>query len=88
MEELGESLLESVSRYYGLAVAAEEGRASCSDLQEGYIQVEDRWIAYNVEGKARYRGRLPERLAARDERLYQGVRDVETEFGRSGCSRP
>lgn len=88
IESLGESLLESVSRYYGLAVALDDGRATCADLQAAYIEVDDRWLAYNVQGKARFRGRLPDELAVRDERLYGGVQDVEREFTRSGCERP
>jgi proteasome lid subunit RPN8/RPN11 len=88
MEQLGDALLESVSRYYGRAVAVDEGRATCADLQIAYVEVEDRWIAYNVQGRARFEGRLPEELATRDERLYAGVQDVEREFTRSGCERP
>ena len=88
LERLGDRLLESVSRYYGLAVARDDGRATCVQLQDAYVEVENRWMAYNVEGKARFRGRLPGALGARDERLYDGVRDVEREFGRSGCERP
>lgn len=88
VERLGDSLLESVSRYYGRAVAVDDGRATCADLQTAYVEVEDRWIEYNVQGRARFRGRLPDQLAARDERLYAGVQDVEREFTRSGCERP
>jgi hypothetical protein len=88
IESLGESLLESISRYYGLAVALDAGTTTCQELQNAYVEVEDRWMAYNVQGKARYRGRLPDELTARDERLYEGVQDVEREFGRSGCERP
>jgi len=88
LEQLGDGLLESISRYYGRAVAADGGQATCTDLQAAYVEVEDRWIAYNVQGRARFRGRLPDELAARDERLYAGVQDVEREFTRSGCERP
>jgi proteasome lid subunit RPN8/RPN11 len=88
VEELGDALLESVSRYYGRAVAQDGGQATCADLQTAYVEVEDRWIAYNVQGRARFRGRLPDELATRDERLYAGVQDVEREFTRSGCERP
>ncbi len=88
VEQLGDVLLESISRYYGLAVAVDEGQATCADLQAAYVEVEDRWITYNVQGRARFRGRLPEELATRDERLYAGVQDVEREFTRSGCERP
>jgi hypothetical protein len=88
MEQLGDVLLESISRYYGRAVAVDGGQATCSDLQAVYVEVEDRWIAYNVQGRARFQGRLPDELATRDERLYAGVQDVEREFTRSGCERP
>ena len=88
VERLGDDLLESVSRYYGRAVAADGGQATCADLQTAYVEVEDRWIEYNVQGRARFRGRLPDQLAVRDERLYSGVQDVEREFTRSGCERP
>jgi hypothetical protein len=88
VEELGDDLLEAISRYYGRAVAVDGGQATCSDLQAVYVEVEDSWIAYNVQGRARFRGRLPDDLATRDERLYAGVQDVEGEFTRSGCERP
>ena len=88
LEQLGDVLLESISRYYGRAVALDGGQATCTDLQAAYVEVEDRWISYNVQGRARFRGRLPEELATRDERLYSGVQDVEREFTRSGCDRP
>jgi hypothetical protein len=88
VERLGDDLLEAISRYYGRAVAVDGGQATCSDLQGAYVEVEDNWIAYNVQGRARFRGRLPDELATRDERLYAGVQDVEREFTRSGCERP
>ena len=88
IEQLGDDLLEAVSRYYGRAVAVDGGQATCSELQAAYVEVEDSWIAYNVQGRARFRGRLPDALATRDERLYAGVQDVEREFTRSGCERP
>ena len=88
IEELGDGLLEAISRYYGRAVAVDGGQATCSDLQAAYVEVEDSWIAYNVQGRARFRGRLPDDLATRDERLYAGVQDVEREFTRSRCERP
>jgi proteasome lid subunit RPN8/RPN11 len=88
LDSLGESLVESISRYYGLAVALDDGRATCAELQAAYVEVDDRWIEYNVLGKARFAGRLPDDLSTRDERLYSGVQDVEVEFGRSGCPRP
>lgn len=87
-QALGEDLLESISRFYGSVVALDQGAIGCAELQGAYVEVEDRWIAYSMEGRGRWEGRLPEALAERDERLYQGVRDAEQEFGRSGCERP
>ncbi len=87
-EELGDTLLEAISRYYGRAVAVDAGQATCAELRTAYVAVDDSWIAYNVQGKARFRGRLPDELATRDDRLYAGVQDVEREFARSGCERP
>jgi hypothetical protein len=87
-EELGDTLLEAISRYYGRAVAVDAGQATCAELRTAYVEVDDSWIAYNVQGKARFRGRLPGDLATRDDRLYAGVQDVEREFARSGCERP
>lgn len=87
-ETLAEDLLGSISRFYGLAVALDQGSIECQELQAAYVDVEDRWIAYSVDGRARWAGRLPDGLAERDERLYQGVRDAEQEFARSGCERP
>ena len=88
LERLGDTLLEAVSRFYGLAVAVDGGTATCTQLAASYVEVEDLWIDYNVRGRARFRGRLPEELATRDERLYAGVQDVEREYTRSGCPRP
>ena len=53
-----------------------------------FVSVEEGWISYNVEGKARFQERLTGDLLERDDRLYAGVQDVEREFDRSGCARP
>ena len=50
--------------------------------------VEDGWIDYNTQYRARFAGALPADLVERDDRLYLGVQDVEREFERSGCPRP
>jgi hypothetical protein len=87
-EILRDGLLASISSFYGRAVARDNGQATCADLQAAFVTVEDTWITYNVEGKARLGGRLIGDDAVRDERLYAGVQDVEREFDRSGCERP
>jgi proteasome lid subunit RPN8/RPN11 len=88
LERESQEVLRTISQFYGRAVERDDGQATCEDLQVAFVAVEDRWIKYNTQYKARYEGRLPEALAARDERLYAGVQDTEREFDRSGCPRP
>jgi hypothetical protein len=88
LEQQSQEVLATISRFYGSVVAMDDGTATCADLQAAFVTVEDSWIEYNSDYKAGFVGLLPEDLAARDERLYLGVQDVEREFERSGCPRP
>lgn len=88
LENESRAVLATISSFYGRAVERDDGRATCEDLRAAFVAVEDHWIRYSTEFKARYEGRLPEDLALRDERLYAGVQDTEREFDRSGCPRP
>ena len=88
LEQQSQEMLSTISRFYGSVVAMDDGTATCENLQVAFVIVEDAWIEYNSRYKARYPGELPADLAARDERLYLGVQDVEREFERSGCPRP
>jgi hypothetical protein len=88
LENESRAVLATISSFYGRAVERDDGRATCEDLQAAFVAVEEHWIKYSTEFKARYEGRLPEDLALRDERLYAGVQDTEREFDRSGCPRP
>ncbi len=88
LEQQSQEMLSTISRFYGLVVAMDDGTATCEDLQVAFVIVEDAWIEYNSRYKAGYPGQLPADLAARDERLYLGVQDVEREFERSRCPRP
>ena len=88
LEQQSQEMLSTISRFYGSVVAMDDGTATCENLQVAFVIVEDAWIEYNSRYKAGYPGELPADLAARDERLYLGVQDVEREFERSGCPRP
>ena len=88
VDSAGQEMLQAISRFYGRAVARDRGEATCQELAAAYVTVEDAWIRYNTEFKAEFEGPLPDRLAQRDERLYEGVQDAEREFDLSGCPRP
>ncbi|TFG66518.1 MAG: hypothetical protein E4H28_01720 [Gemmatimonadales bacterium] len=88
IEDQSQEMLATISRFYGSVVGMDDGTATCADLRAAFVIVEDGWIEYNSRFKAGFPGQLPDDLAARDERLYLGVQDVEREFERSGCPRP
>lgn len=88
MDSVGRSMLATISRFYGRAVAHDDGTASCEDLASAYVDLENAWIRYNTQFKARFQGPLPDSIATRDERVYAGVQDADREYERSGCPRP
>lgn len=88
VDSAGRDMLATISRFYGLAVARDNGNATCADLETAFVAVENAWIRYNNDFKGRFEEDLPEDLATRDERLYAGIQDAEVEYERSGCPRP
>jgi len=88
IDSAGRDMLATISRFYGRAVAHDNGQASCEDLAAAYVDVENAWIHYNTEYKAEFKGPLSDELSARDTRLYAGVQDADREYVRSGCPRP
>ena len=88
LQELSDTVLESISTYYGRDGAFSGGEIGCPELQTSFAEVMDSWIEYNTRGKAGWQGRLPPDLVERDERLYLGVQDVERLFEASSCPRP
>jgi proteasome lid subunit RPN8/RPN11 len=88
LQELSDTVLESISTYYGRDGAFSGGEIGCPELQTSFAEVMDSWIDYSTRGKAGWGGRLPPDLVERDERLYLGVQDVERLFEASSCPRP
>ncbi|MFQ5888808.1 MAG: hypothetical protein ACE5JR_02010 [Gemmatimonadota bacterium] len=88
LDLLSDAMVEAISRYYGVTVSFDAGRVTCSELQAVYVRVEDAWIDYNANGKARVDAPLDSDRVARDSRLYEGVQDVERLFAQTGCDRP
>lgn len=88
VDSAGREMMSMISRFYGRAVARDRGEATCQELAAAYVSLENAWIRYSTDYKARFEGPLPDSLAERDERLYAGVQDAEREFDQSGCPRP
>ncbi len=58
----------------------------CPELSRGLIEVEERWIAYNLARKDAFA--LDSTRAARDRSQYSAVDVVERRFERAQCARP
>ena len=63
------------------------GRIDCTALAGGLVSIENLWITYNTERRARMAA-FDQRRASRDQALYAGVDSVESRFEQSGCRRP
>ena len=61
-------------------------KMACPDLARGLIDVEERWMSYNVARKNA--AALDSARNARDRSLYSDVDAVERRFERSKCARP
>jgi proteasome lid subunit RPN8/RPN11 len=88
VDSAGRETLGVISRFYGRAVALDDGQGTCDELGQALIAVENAWLTYNADYKARFTAPLPELLAQRDERLVAGMRDVERLYDESECPRP
>lgn len=88
IDSAGRETLGMISQFYGRSVALDDGQATCEELGEALIAVENAWLAYNADFKARFTSPLPAALAERDERLVAGMRDVERLYDESECPRP
>jgi hypothetical protein len=59
----------------------------CSDLAQGLMEIEARWMAHTAARKAAGVTRDSARIA-RDRRLNTDVGAVERGYARTGCPRP
>ncbi|MCL7976592.1 MAG: hypothetical protein M8863_04720 [marine benthic group bacterium] len=88
LRDLSDTVVESISTFYGRSGAFDRGEIECPDLQASFVEVMDSWIDYSTRGRADWQGRMPPDVEERDERLYLGVQDVERLFEGSSCPRP
>jgi len=86
-DRLSDSLARAVRSFQDRAALFESGRMDCNGLASGLVAIENLWITYNTERRARMAA-FDQRRAAQDQALYAAVDGVESRFERSGCPRP
>jgi len=65
----------------------ERRQMACADLARGLVELEERWMAYNIARKGAL-GTFDAASNTRDARLYSNVDAAERRFERSPCPRP
>ena len=86
-DRLSDSLARAVRTYHESAALFAGGQIECATLARGLVSIENLWITYNTERRARITS-FDARRAARDQALYAGVDSVESQFERSGWRKP
>jgi hypothetical protein len=86
-DRLSDSLARAVRSFQDRAALFDTGRMDCNGLATGLVAIENLWITYNAERRARMAA-FDQRRATQDQALYASVDAVESRFERSGCPRP
>jgi hypothetical protein len=86
-DRLSDSLTRAVRSFQDRARLFARGQMGCGGLATGLIAVDNLWITYNAERKARLASFDPARVA-RDQSLWAAVDSISRRFDSSGCPRP
>jgi len=86
-DRLSDSLSRAVRNFQDRASLFAEGRMDCGGLASGLVAIENLWISYNTERRARMAA-FDQRRAFQDQSMYAAVDSVESRFEHSGCPRP
>ena len=86
-DRLSDSLSRSVRIFQDRASLFASGRMDCGGLASGLVSIENLWISYNNERRARMAA-FDQRRAMQDQAMYAAVDSVESRFEQSGCPRP
>jgi len=86
-DRLSDSLSRAVRNFQDRASLFASGQIDCGGLSSGLVTIENLWITYNTERRARMTAFDPRR-ASQDQALYAAVDSVESRFEQSGCRRP
>jgi proteasome lid subunit RPN8/RPN11 len=87
LDRLSDTLARAVRNYQDRADLFANGQIDCAALSRGLVAVENLWVTYGNERKARIAS-LDAPRAARDRELWASVDSVDRRFGRSRCPRP
>lgn len=86
-DRLSDSLAHAVRDFQDRAGLFASGRMDCNGLAKGLVAIENLWMSYNTERRARMAG-FDQQRAMQDQSMYAAVDSVESRFERSGCPRP
>ena len=86
-DRLSDSLARAVRNFQDRAALFGSGRMDCGGLATGLVAVDNLWITYNTERRARLASFDPGRVT-RDQALWTSVDSVSRRFDDSGCPRP
>jgi ribosome-associated translation inhibitor RaiA len=86
-DRLSDSLSRAVRSFQDRAALFASGQMDCNGLARGLASVENLWVSYNAERRARM-STFDLRRVNQDQALYAAVDSVESRFERSGCPRP
>jgi proteasome lid subunit RPN8/RPN11 len=86
-DRLSDSLTRAVRSFHDRATLFTAGRIDCAALAQELVAIENLWITYNAERRARM-ATFDLRHVTRDQAQYAAVDSVESRFEQSGCRRP
>lgn len=86
-DRLSDTLARAVRTYQDRAARFAAGRIDCAILARDLAAIEDLWMTYDTERRARMASFDADR-AARHQALYAAVDSLESRFERSRCRRP
>jgi len=86
-DRLSDSLSRAVRNFQDRASLFADRRMDCGGLASGLVSIENLWISYNTERRARMAG-FDQHRARQDQSMYAAVDSVESRFEHSGCPRP
>ena len=86
-DRLSDSLTRAVRSFQDRASLFASGRMECGGLASGLVSIENLWISYNTERRARMAA-FDQHRAIQDQAMYAAVDSVESRFEHSGCPRP
>lgn len=87
IDRLSADLSRAVRNFNDRAALFATGGIDCTALANGLVAIENLWITYNTERRARIASFDAQRTA-NDQALYARVDSVESRFEASGCRRP